>query len=190
MEGVSLLFQNVVRKARRAVASTSSRSRWLCLVLADGDVNGLWCWAALGVVCNALCVPFQPVAPGPRLAAAIALGTLRAEDRGAAQAPPQSPLRDRGEPGRREGIGRRTPQRAGTGVFPWGTRPSPDVGAAAGAAPVAAAGMASPVLSQACELCGVGPCGLCFSGCGGGVRGPGSCRHRPLALCENGKPLQ
>lgn len=190
MEGVSLLLQNVVRKTRRAVASSSSRSRWLYLVLADGDVNGVWSWAALGVLCNALCVPFQPVTPGPRLAAAVALGTLRAEDRGAAQAPPQSPLRDGGEPGGREGIGWRTPQRAGTGVFPWGTRPSPEVGAAAGVAPMAAAGVASPVLSQARELCGVGPRGLCFSVRGGGVRGPHSCRHRPLALCENGKPLQ
>ena len=79
-----------------------------------------------------LCVPFQPVSPCPRLAAAVTLRTVRAEDRGAAQVPPQSALRDGGEPGGREGVGRRTPQRAGihSALTP---SPVPAAGAAAGA---------------------------------------------------------
>lgn len=67
-----------------------------------------------GLEANSPCVPLQPVSPCPGLAAAVTLRTLRAEDRGAAQVPPQSSLRDRGEPRGCEGIGRRTPQRAGT----------------------------------------------------------------------------
>lgn len=68
-------------------------------------------------------VPLQPVPACPRLAAAVTLGALRAEDRGAAQVPPQSPLRDGGQPGGREGVGGRTPQRAGTASAPTpGTR--------------------------------------------------------------------
>ena len=74
---------------------------------------------------NALCVLPQPVPPRPGLAGALALGALRAADRGAAQASPQSPLRDGGEPRGCEGVGRRTPQRAGTGLLAAGRAGSP-----------------------------------------------------------------
>lgn len=77
-----------------------------------GEADGALCPAAN------LCFLFQPVPARPRLAAAVALGPLRAADRGAAQVPPQSPLRDGGQPGRREGVGRGTPQRAGTVCSP------------------------------------------------------------------------
>ena len=58
--------------------------------------------------------PFQPIPAGSRLAAAVTLRTLRAEDRGAAQVPPPRPLRDGGQPRGCEGISRGPSQRAGT----------------------------------------------------------------------------
>lgn len=61
--------------------------------------------------------PFQPIPAGSRLAAAVTLRTLRAEDRGAAQVPPPRPLRDGGQPRGREGISRGSPQRAGTALL-------------------------------------------------------------------------
>lgn len=69
---------------------------------------------------------FQPDPARAGLAAAVALGALRAEDRGAAEVPPPSPLRDGGQPGGCEGVGRRTPQRAGTAAAGGlGGTPSP-----------------------------------------------------------------
>lgn len=85
-------------------------------------------WGRGQPVCTTSNAPssFQPDPARAGLAAAVALGALRAEDRGAAEVPPPSPLRDGGQPGGREGVGRRTPQRAGTAAAGGlGGTPSP-----------------------------------------------------------------
>lgn len=90
-------------------------SRWVGGDSRWGGRGSRWGGARVACVHGSNAPPsFQPDPARSGLAAAVALGTLRAEDRGAAEVPPPSPLRDGGQPGGREGVGRRTPQRAGT----------------------------------------------------------------------------